>query len=231
MLGADGCPTCRRLENFCRPWPIPHSISAGLVGCGYRCVMRQHRLAICAVAALFPLLVGGCTSRSTTPTVATTPGPTSTVPNVVGKPLSQAVQILTADGFAPDDSGLAPGEIVTATDPAAGTYSGGTVHIRVIVSPPTTTTTEAPTVVVPNVAGDTITNATNAMAAVGLTLDSQAVYPSNIVAYTVPAAGTSAPVGGAIEEYSCAAGGEPSRSSSGTWVCNPGNYGPDWGGQ
>jgi len=192
--------------------------------------MRQQRLAVCAVAALFSLLVGGCTSHSATPTVATTPGPTSTVPNVVGKPLSQAVQILTAAGFDPDDSGLAPGEIVTSTDPAAGTYSGGTAFIRLFVSPPTTTTA-APTVVVPNVSDDTITDATNAMSAVGLTLDSEASDPSNIVAYTVPAAGTSTPVGGAIEEYSCAAGSEPSQSASGTWVCNPGDSGPSWGGQ
>jgi len=200
-------------------------------GCGYRYAMSQHRLAVFAVAALVSVLVGGCASHLSNPTSATNRGPTSTVPNVVGKPLSQAVQVLTADGFAPADSGLGPDEIVTATEPAAGTYSGGSAYIRLTVSPPTTTTTEPPTVSVPNVSGDTITNATNAMAAVGLNLDSGAVYPSNIVAYTVPAAGTRAPVGAAIQEYSCAAESEPSQSASGTWVCNPGNYGPDWGGQ
>jgi hypothetical protein len=57
------------------------------------------------------------------------------------------------------------------------------------------------------------------------------VYPSNIVADTAPAAGTTAPVGSAIQEWSCAAGSEPFQSASGTWTCNPGNYGPTWGGQ
>jgi hypothetical protein len=200
-------------------------------GYGYRYDMSQHRLAVFAVAALVSVLVGGCASHVTSPPIATTPGPTSTIPNVVDKSLSQAVHVLTADGFAPDDSGLAPDEIVTATEPAAGTYSGGSALIHLTVSPPTTTTTKPPTAVVPNVAGDTITTAASAMAAVGFDLHAEAVYSSNVVAYTVPAAGTRAPVGGAIEEYSCAAGSEPSQSASGTWVCNPGNYGAVWGGQ
>lgn len=193
--------------------------------------MSRHRLALSAVAILLPLLVFGCASHPNTPPSANTRGPTVTIPDVDGKPLSQAVRVLTADGFAPDDSGLAPDEIVTATDPAAGTYSGGNSFIRVTAAPPTTTTTERPSVVVPNVEGDTITSATQAMAAIGLTLDSEAVYPLSIVAYTVPAAGATAPVGAAIQEYSCAAGSEPIQSASDTWTCNPGNYGPNWGGQ
>lgn len=193
--------------------------------------MIRHRVTLSALVATCSLVVGGCASHSTTPPSAATPGPTPTVPNVDGKSVSQAVQVLTADGFAPDDAGLAPDEIVIATDPPAGTYSGGNAFIRITASPPTTTTTQPPTVVVPNVAGDTITAATTAMAAVGLTLDSNAVYPSNIVAYTTPAAGTRTPVNTAVQEWSCAAGSEPSQPTPGTWICNPGDYATVWGGQ
>jgi beta-lactam-binding protein with PASTA domain len=179
------------------------------------------------------LIVGGCSTAHTAASSSppTPAGPTSTVPDITGEPVSQAVQTLQADGFEPGDTGLAPNEIVISTDPAAGTYSGGSAFIRLTASPPTTTTVPPQLVVVPNVKGRTITAAGDAMAAVGLTLDCGAVYPTNIVAYTVPAAGTKAPFGSDIEEYSCAAGGTPSQLASGSWTCNPGNYGPDWGGQ
>jgi len=84
---------------------------------------------------------------------------------------------------------------------------------------------------VPNVEGDSISHATQIMAAVGLTLDSSAVYPTSIVAYTIPAAGSMAPVGSSVEEYSCAAGSQPTEATSGSWICNPGGYYANWGGQ
>lgn len=181
------------------------------------------------------LLAGGCsTAHLATPTSPpTSSGPTATVPDVIGEPVSQAVQTLQADGFDPGDTGLSPDAIVRSTDPAAGTYSGGTGYISISAAAPTTTT--APTVpprmvTVPNVADETITHATSSMEAVGLSLNTATAYPTNIVAYTVPAAGTSVAVGSDIDEYSCAAGSTPTPSSTGLWSCNPGDYGPVWGG-
>lgn len=185
-------------------------------------------------------VLAACSSTgapSSSPTTATTPvGPSATVPNVDGMSLSQAVQILTAHGFAPDDQGLSPNEIVIHTEPLAGTYSGGNAIIHIYASPPTTTTTQAPTVAVPNVTGETITAATAAMAAVGLTLNQGIADASNIVAYTDPAAGTMAPVNEDVGAYSCAAGMVPTQlttvdAAGGTWVCDPGSYFPVWGGQ
>lgn len=183
-------------------------------------------------------MVGGCaspptpsSSRLTGPPASS--GPTATVPDVTGDPVSQAVQTLQADGFDPGDTGLSPTSIVKSTDPAAGTYSGGNAYISISATAPTTTTTTvlSATVIVPNVAGETISAATKAMSAVDLTMDSSAAYPTNVIAYTVPAAGTTVAEGTAIQEYSCGAGSTPTPSPAGLWSCNPGDYGPTWGGQ
>ena len=187
------------------------------------------------LAVVVVFFVGGCsTPHSAAPSSPpTSSGPTVTVPDVRGEPVSKAVETLQADGFDPGYTGLAPTSIVVSTDPAAGTYSGGNAYISMSVTAPTTTT--APTVpprmvTVPNVNGETITHATSSMEAVGLSLNTATAYPTNIVAYTVPAAGASVPVGSDIDEYSCAAGGTPTPSSTGLWSCNPGDYGPTWGG-
>ena len=196
--------------------------------------MGHDRLAASAAAVVTAIVLGGCGvhgAASGAPSVPPSLGPTATIPNVVGKPLSQAIPILTADGFTPGVSGLSPTDVVTGTDPAPGTYSGGAAYVRIAATPPTTTTTAPPTVVVPNVAGDTIAAATSAMGTAGLQLSSTAVYPSNIVAYTEPAAGALAPVGSVIQQWSCAAGNVPAHLASGSWVCNPDDTSAIWGGR
>src|SRR5580658_4603088 len=77
----------------------------------------RRRMLIIIVA----LFVSGCGSPSLPSSVQltgppTSAGPTLTVPDVTGEPVSQAVHTLEADGFDPGDTGLAPTEIVRSTD-------------------------------------------------------------------------------------------------------------------
>lgn len=204
--------------------------------------MAKKSLLVLALLTFAGLTAASCGSPTPMggggPTGAPPKSPTSApkvasvVPNVDGETVAKAVQMLTAAGFIPEDSGLSPNDVVTSTSPAGGTYSGGNPDIHFEVTPPTTTTTAPTTAVVPNVEGDTVTKAAAVMTAAGFTLDSSAVYPDSVIAYTDPPAGTQAPIGSAIQDYSCAAGYQPYQDgSSAGWGCNPGDLAPNWGGQ
>jgi len=118
------------------------------------------------------------------------------VPTVAGQSYDAAAQALTAKRFSPvrrdDFSDTVAVGVVVGTDPAAGQLAPRDSQVTIIVS-------KGPEMVkVPNVVGETVESASQALAAVGLTPDVQNYGPGKRVRAQDPAAGTSVKKGSKV---------------------------------
>jgi eukaryotic-like serine/threonine-protein kinase len=124
----------------------------------------------------------------------------ATVPSIPNSyTYNQAQAALTAVGLAaaqnPESSATVPAGQVISTSPASGQQAsyGSTVTVNVSTGPPTTT--------VPNVIQDTVTQATSALQAAGLSVSGVSGSPTNMVSGTQPAVGSTVPTGSSVQIF------------------------------
>ena len=92
-------------------------------------------------------------------------------------------------------SATVPSGDVISTTPASGAQApyGSAVAVNVSTGPPTTT--------VPNVIQDTVTQATSALQAAGLSVSGVSGSPNNKVTGTQPSVGSTVPTGSSIQLF------------------------------
>jgi eukaryotic-like serine/threonine-protein kinase len=105
--------------------------------------------------------------------------------------LLQAAGLSGTEAYAPNAN--VPSGDVISLEPASGTSVpyGSTVTVTVSTGPPTTT--------VPNVYGDTVTQATNTLQGDGLTVSGVQGNPNGTATGTVPSGGTTVPTGSSVQ--------------------------------
>ena len=94
-----------------------------------------------------------------------------------------------------ESSTTVPSGQVISTSPASGAQApyGSAVAVNISTGPPTTT--------VPNVIGDTVSQATSALQAQGLTVSGVSGSPSNNVSGTQPSVGSTVPTGSSVQIF------------------------------
>lgn len=158
---------------------------------GLRLVVRQkraHSAAVDTVIAQDPLADSRLPRDSAVVVVLSSgPAPSGNVPNLVGKPLSEAIKELEAAGFKADDVGPDAGpRVVTGTDPAAGKALERGASVKLLLAPAG--------LEMPKLVGISLTKAKAAIAEAGLKLGKlRSRYDDDIAAYLIltqtPAAG------------------------------------------
>jgi serine/threonine-protein kinase len=124
----------------------------------------------------------------------------ATVPSIpTSYSFAQAQAALQAVGLTAtqnnESSTTVPSGQVISTSPASGAPApyGSAVAVNVSTGPPTTT--------VPNVIGDTVSQATTALQAQGLSVSGVSGSPSNAVSGTQPSVGSTVPTGSSIQIF------------------------------
>ena len=136
-------------------------------------------------------------------------GNKATVPDETNQSVQAATSQLTTQGFqvqTQPSSNCTVQNVVCSQNPKGGTQvnQGSTVTL---FTAPTQTTTTTTGVTVPDVAGETVTQACNRLSAAGLscagnaTYESSNIYQPGYVIGTSPASGTSAPPGTAVQLF------------------------------
>jgi serine/threonine-protein kinase len=124
----------------------------------------------------------------------------ATVPSIpTSYSFAQAQAALQAVGLTAtqnnESSPTVPSGQVISTSPASGAQApyGSTVAVNVSTGPPTTT--------VPNVIGDTVSQATTALQTQGLSVSGVSGSPSNAVSGTQPSVGSTVPTGSSVQIF------------------------------
>jgi beta-lactam-binding protein with PASTA domain len=124
----------------------------------------------------------------------------ATVPSIpTSYSFAQAQAALQAVGLTAtqnnESSSTVPSGQVISTSPASGAAApyGSAVAVNVSTGPPT--------VMVPNVIGDTVAQASSALQAQGLSPSGVSGSPSNAVSGTQPAVGSTVPTGSSVQIY------------------------------
>ncbi len=124
----------------------------------------------------------------------------ATVPSIpTSYTFNQAQAALTAVGLTAtqnnESSATVPSGQVISTSPASGQPApfGSAVAVNISTGPPTTT--------VPNVIGDTVTQATNALQNAGFSVSGVSGSPSGMVSGTQPSVGSTVPTGSSVQIF------------------------------
>ena len=123
-----------------------------------------------------------------------------TVPSIPSSyTFNQAQAALTAVGLTAtqnnESSATVPSGQVISTSPASGQPApfGSAVAVNISTGPPTTT--------VPNVIGDTVTQATSALQNAGFSVSGVSGSPSGMVSGTQPSVGSTVPTGSSVQIF------------------------------